>query len=122
MKRLFFLIGLAGLLFAGGDARSGPVAPFPTEESDMLPVSSRNFTLEFRGGKRAVALAIGDKQTYMGLYIYDAQGNCVAWDDQGNFIACDVLFVDWTPAQNGFYTIEVHNAGYQKNKCRLLVR
>jgi hypothetical protein len=119
MKRLFLLLGLAGLLLVIGDGHGGPVAPFPKDEPELSPLAGRDYTREFQGGKRATVLAIGDGATYMGLYVYDAQGNCIAWDDEGNPRTCDDLAVTWTPRDSAFFTVEVRNAGLMKNKCQV---
>jgi hypothetical protein len=123
MKRpLFLLLGLAALLFAVGDGRGGPVTPFAEDKAVLGPLTSRLYTVEFKGGQRALVLATGNGATFMGVYVYDAQGNCVAWDDEGNLWTCDDLAVDWTPPANAIYTIEVRNAGLVKNTCRVVMR
>jgi hypothetical protein len=122
MKRLFFLLCVIGLLMSGGDSQGGPVVPFAEDKSDVSPMGSRNFTVEFRGNQRATVLARGDAATYLGLYVYDAQGNCIAWDDEGNSMTFDDLAVSWQPRENGHYSIEVRNAGYMKNNCLVGMR
>jgi hypothetical protein len=122
MKRLFFLLTLTGLLLAVRDGHGEPVKPFTVEPPEVRPLSSLFYTVEFHGGKRATVAVLGNGATYMGLYIYDAQGNCVAWDDEGNVLTGDKLAVNWTPRENALYTIEVRNAGSVKNKCRVFVR
>jgi hypothetical protein len=122
MKRLFLLLGPAVLFLACGPGHGGPVKTFEPEEAELAPMASRNYTLEFRGGKRATVLALGNGATYLGLYVNDAQGNCIAWDDEGNLLTSDDLAVGWTPQENAFYSIEVINAGLVRNKCRLYMR
>jgi hypothetical protein len=122
MKRLFFLLCLIGLLMTGDDSRGGPIVPFVEAKTDLPPLASRNFTVEFRDSQRATVLARGDGSTFLGLYVYDAQGNCIAWDDQGNSPTCDDLAVSWQPRENGYYSIEVRNAGYVKNNCLVGMR
>ena len=122
MKRLFCLLILTGLLLAVRDGQGEPLQPFTVEAPEARPLSSIFYTLEFRGGKPATVAVLGNGTTYLGVYVYDAQGNCVVWDDEGNALTGDKLAVNWKPWENAFYLIEVRNAGSVKNKCRVFVR
>src|SRR5262245_50189630 len=122
MKRLLLWLVLAGLLLATTDGQSDQVTSLKMERVELAPQVSRNFTQEFQGEKRATALAMGIGASYLGLYVYDSQGNCVAWDDTGDLATCDDLAVNWLPREKAVYTIEVFNAGYLNNHCRVIMR
>jgi hypothetical protein len=122
MKRLLFAVTAATLLAVGGTGYGGPVIAFEKQLPQIPPLASLTYALEFKGGQRALVIATGNGETFMGLYVYDSQGNCIAWDDNGSPATRDDLAVDWYPQQIGSYTIEVCNCGPRLNQCKVIIR
>jgi hypothetical protein len=122
MKRLIALLTLASLLSFTGSSYSGPQSPLKlTPKIDGL--RSYVSSLEFKGGERACAITIGDGRTFLGLYVYDKHGNCVAWDDEGQAKKThDDLAAEWFPTQTGTYVVEVFNIGMLTNNCKVYLR
>lgn len=69
--------------------------------------------VEFAGKEKASVECSGkEHKQFVGLYVYDRQGNCVAWDDLAAVRGadrCDVASVEWYPPASGAYVIEIHN-------------
>jgi hypothetical protein len=122
MKRLFYLVALAVVLLAVGGGRGGPSGKFVEDKKALPPFATRFYTLEFKGGQRSVVFATGKGESRLGLYVYDTHGNCIAWDDEGNLATPDDCVVEWTPAKDGFYTVEIRNGGPATNKMRVAMR
>ena len=122
MKRLLWLLAATVVLTVADTGRGGPVLPFKVETPQIPQLASQTYTLEFRGGQRANVMAIGNAATYIGVYIYDRDGNCVAWDDWGMPISRDDIAVDWYPQQTAPYMVEVRNNGIRVNGCKVVIR
>jgi hypothetical protein len=123
MKRYLFLLTIAALVAVSGFGHGSPVIPFKQQLPQVPQLSSQTYVLEFKGGERAVAIASGDgAATYMGLYVYDNHGNCVAWDDDASWGTRDDLAVEWFPQRTDVYTIEVSNCGLRVNQCKVILR
>jgi hypothetical protein len=122
MRAVFAAVGTVFLLLLATSGIGSPITPFVTPAPEVGPLASQIYTVEFKGQQRACAIAIGNGNTYMGLYIYDIYGNCVAWDDEGMPQTCDDLAVEWWPRQDAAYVIELHNNGLLSNKCKVTIR
>jgi hypothetical protein len=123
MKRLMFVLSAATvLLLLVSTGSGGPVVRVDPQLPQIPQFASQTYTMEFKGGQRALVIASGDGSTYMGLYVYDSLGNCIAWDDEGNVVTKDDLAVDWYPRQNAVYCIEVCNCGPLVNPCKVFIR
>jgi hypothetical protein len=122
MKRFILVLGLACFCAAASPAE--PVKAWdPRGAEPIRPLSSKSFVVEFKGGRRAGAIASGvDGTTFLGLYVYDVHGNCVAWDDRGNWATRDDTAVDWFPRENAVYMVEVRNFGVTTNACKIFLR
>src|SRR5262245_23227666 len=66
----------------------------------------------FLGGRFARVEIIGDGDTDLDLYVYDAASNLVAKDDDNR----DYCIATWTPTRTQAYTIVVVNLGDVYNK------
>jgi hypothetical protein len=112
----------AGILWAG------PIAPFGGEQGfvslQLEPHGVRNFTVDCKGGERTAVIAIGRGTTPLGVYVYDAQGNCVAWDDLShsaqNF--SDDIAAAWHAPQPQTYEVELRNGGRVTNRVEVAIR
>jgi hypothetical protein len=122
MKRLQMVVWASALLAAAGTGQGSPTKPFKLQTIEVPALGSRVFSVEWEGKQRACAIALGDGSTYMGLYVYDIYGNCVAWDDEGMPQTCDDLAVEWRPRQKGVFAVELHNCGLLANNCKLVLR
>jgi len=122
MKKFVFFACWAGTLAIAGISLAGPIERFETHVSTLAPMDSKLFREAFKGGQRASAIAIGDGSSYMGLYVYDLHGNCVAWDDEGIWRTRDDLAVEWYPYRTAVYIIEVHNSGIRPNAYKVVMR
>jgi len=122
MKRMLMLLATILALCVADAGRGGPIPQFKQETPHIPQLASQTYVRTFRGGERAHAMAIGTGATYMGLYVYDKYGNCVAWDDWGMPISRDDLSVDWYPRETAPYMVEVRNNGVRVNECKVVIR
>src|SRR5689334_1162504 len=112
MQRLLVLLAAAALLAAAGGSDGGPAKVIGGKGANTPTIPalfSQVYSAEFKGGERACVIALGNGRTYLGLYVYDAHGNCIAWDDEGRprsrpgqTSTVDDLAVDWFPAASGW--------------------
>jgi hypothetical protein len=121
MKRGIWL-GPVVLVAAASVALTAPLTPHPPLKVELPALASRYFPVSFEGGQRAIAIASGNFSSPLGLYVYDAHGNCVARDEALEFEGRDDLAAEWFPPETAAYTIEVRNAGLQPNPARLVLR
>jgi hypothetical protein len=122
MSKTIGLMGTAALLCIGGWGSGSPVQPLAPRPVTLEPGLSLLDTQMFKGGERASVIGIGQGATFLGLYIYDAHGNCVTWDDVGTSSTKDDVAVEWFPPQTASYTIELRNFGLVLNKVELALR
>src|SRR5262245_4291003 len=80
-------------------------------EQKILPFSLRVYTEAFKKNEMARVIASGAGESCLGLYVFDAQGNCVARDDFSDARTADDLFADWIPAEQERFSVEIRNAG-----------
>ncbi len=111
MHRLRIPLGMLLLSLAVAVSDGGPVPPLANKQRVVEPLGQVTETAVFEGGKCAVIIASAKGFYYMGLYVYDADGNCVAKDDHGNFDTCDDMAVEFHPPETARYTWEVRNFG-----------
>jgi hypothetical protein len=116
-------LGILGTLIV---VSLGGGAPLTTRKPVRMAVEpfDRVSTIEpFEGQKRACAIVIGDGGTYLGLYVFDRWGNCIACDDMTDTRASrDDLAVEWFPPEAGTYTVDVRNFGPSNNRFTLVLR
>ena len=103
---LMALLGLS-LVAPSAPALAGHVDG-PTEAFNRAHANSKVVYIEmFRGGEVARVFVRGDTDTDLDLYVYDASGELVAFDND----ATDVCLAIWRPSRTGIYRIEVVNLG-----------
>ena len=78
--------------------------------------SSDSYTLTFRGDERATVIVSGDGDTDLDLFVYDANGNLVASDDDFT----DDCVASWVPRWTGQFRIVIRNRGEVFNTYRML--
>jgi len=119
MLVLSMLVLLAWVTLGSGRPVGGPQ---PLTKEIIEPYGRLGFTVRFKAGEPATVIASGDQRTYLGLYIYDQDGNCVAWDDMGDKRTRDDLAVQWHPLETGLCTVEIRNFGPLHNVCQIAFR
>jgi hypothetical protein len=114
---------LAVLLFVplvGADlVRPQPYAP----EQKIGGMSVRSYPRQFKPNESALVHLYGTGDATLLLYVFDPQGNCVAWDDnvtEPQF--CDELAAEWIADSTGRYSVEVRNAGVSAHSFSLAIR
>ncbi len=116
-------LGLLGALLWAGLSAGATVRPRAPERNAVDPYGITTFVDRFEGKKRACVVAVGDGSSYMGLYVFDRWGNCVAKDDASEVFATrDDLAVEWYPAETAEYTIDVRNFGSSRNIFNISIR
>ena len=110
------------LLLAVGASVATTVSRRPTDRFDLSTHEQRRYQAKFVGGKKALAVCIGNGSTFLGLYAYDQYGNCIARDDLNEVGARDDLAVEWYPESDGEYTVEVINFGQRVNQGELALK
>jgi len=94
----------------------------PAEDQGVPPGGVRSYVETFKGNKRALVIASGKGDTCLGLYVFDAHGNCVAHDDLTTPQTSDDLAAEWFPAETARYDVEIYNGGTDKNVIRIAIR
>jgi hypothetical protein len=122
MKLAFILCGIAILLAIGRPGTGAPIQGPSVGKGRVGPNGSNTFVQTFKGGERACVIITGDGSSYLGLYVYDSDGNCIARDDRGNHATRDDAAVEWYPPRTGRYTIEVKNLGRNADPYAIAVR
>jgi hypothetical protein len=113
------------LLAASLEVEGSPVEPVgPRMDVVLAPYRRLVESRIFAANQRANIIAIGRLRdgTFLGLYVYDVHGNCVAWDDLGNSSTRDDLAVEWFPMRTERYTNELRNLGAASNRLDLVIR
>src|SRR5215471_18152379 len=119
-----FIAALLLLVTGCGEREDTPQPPKAArgKSEKFDPQISHYYKVKGKAGDLASAIAIGDGASFMGLYVYDKYGNCVAWDDEGILRTRDDLAVEWQLKEDGSnYTVEVKNNGSVTNECRVTV-
>ena len=97
--------------------------PQPFALDQKIPLMSRPSTLHFKPNEAAFAQVYGNGGSSLALYVYDKQGNCVAWDDNiTNPQFCDENAVEWIADAHGRNSIEVRNLGVAPHTFTMAIR
>jgi hypothetical protein len=122
MKQCAWL-GFLAMLLMGNLGGSAPLEARKPAKGLVRAFGQSSFIERFEGQKRAGAIVIGDGGTYLGLYVFDRWGNCVARDDfTGSSAGRDDLAVEWYPPKVSTYVIEVRNFGPSTNGFTIVIR
>jgi hypothetical protein len=92
-------------------ASLGAGAPVRMPKIDIDAMGRFSYVASFPPGKSVRALAIGLQMHggHAGFYVFDRNGNCVAWDDSPDGGVPNDLAVEWVPSDASGYTIEIRN-------------
>ena len=121
MRKLLCVAFLILLFVCAADAdivterKREPEVPIPG-------LTIRAYTDTFKKNEPARACASGNWVSNFGLYIFDANGNCVARDDVTEPPTADDCFANWIPPEKQAYSIEVRNAGIDQNVFQIAMR
>jgi hypothetical protein len=121
MRYAALVAGLGGLLMAGVVGHGAPVSGDFVKTFEILPGRSITMVREYKAGERACAIVTGRGLSYLGLYVYDADGNCIARDDRASWQTRDDAAVDWYPPAQQRYAVEVKSLAGYKNAFELAV-
>jgi hypothetical protein len=114
---------LLGVLLCVSLGSADLVTPRERKPEDRVSAQGiRVFTDTFKGHEAALVLVSGKGRTSMGLYVFDAAGNCVAKDDFTQPTTADDLFVTWIPPEQTRYSVEVRNGGLDSNSFQIALR
>jgi hypothetical protein len=121
--RTIFGVSLTAALVLVSYCGADLVTPRKREAKVAIPgFSVRAFTDTFKKNELARVIASGNGESCLGVYVFDAKGNCVAWDDKSDARTGDDLYTEWIPSEQQAYTIEIRNAGYEANSFRIALR
>ncbi len=88
-----------------------------TRHVDMvMRYDTDTYKLVFRGGETAEMAILGDNETDLDLYVYDAKENLVVSDTGG----ADRCHVKWVPKSTGPFTVKIKNRGGEPNHYTLV--
>jgi hypothetical protein len=146
--RKLLMTALLTLILCVAYATSAPRQGAVTDTKKINPHDGYSRTDVYEGKekgelKRASAIvlgvdkiALGEERVFLGLYVYDEDGNCIGWDDETDvpipvrdedgrgFIVHERrdLAVVWYPPQTRQYTVEVRNFGRAVTQVKVLLR
>ena len=91
--------------------------PGPIRKVDrVLGGYTDTWTIRFRGGEAAYIVVSGDGDTDLDLYVYDQNGNLIAYDNDG----IDDCVVSFTPKWTGTFYVKIKNLGRVYNRYELV--
>ncbi len=123
MKRYACWSGLVILLMGAALGTGAPLDPRVGAFDDKItPYAQNDYWRKFEGGKKAVAIVVGKRAGFLGLYAFDPDGNCIAWDDDVNPNTPNDLVVEWIPPRTGLYSLEVKCLSRLDNEYLMAVR
>jgi hypothetical protein len=116
--RKYVLCSALLVLLVGGDFGTG--APLDPKVRGGRAVSlegygQQTYWRKFDGGRTAKFIVMGLEFGFVGLYVFDPHGNCIAHDDEVSSRTPNELAVAWTPPRTDTYTIEVKALGRLAN-------
>jgi hypothetical protein len=121
------LIASAAFVFSVAKGQDeSPERRDPAEKRDdavwsLEPGTSQFKNFQLRRGQQATFVGYGSTPTArLGIYVYDNESNCIAFDDVGSGKAPGVVVADFTAGSAGVYQVEVHNLGTTSQNTTLL--
>jgi hypothetical protein len=123
MRFLLPLGVLAVLLFVSLGAAE-LVTPRKVGLSDQVRGQATRAIIERYKPNEGAAVILTGKlpTTVLGLYVFDAHGNCVAKDDSTTPQNSVDLALEWVPADATPYCVEVRNAGISGTPYEIVLR
>jgi len=115
-----FAAGNKNLLALINDAKKASRSPVNgvIRHTDRVNANSTDvYTVRCRGGEPTTVIVSGDGDTDLDLYVYDANGNLGAYDNDGT----DDCVVTFTPRYTGSFKIKIKNLGRVYNQYNMLI-
>jgi hypothetical protein len=121
--RIIMTGSVLAVLFCVSLGSADLVKPREASKDLIIPAGvTRSFVEAFKKNERALAIASGRGKACLGLYVFDRDGNCVAKDDISAPSTSDDLIVEWYPTEEGRYSVELRNAGFESNPYQFALR
>ncbi|MCI0683893.1 MAG: hypothetical protein L0Y71_17440 [Gemmataceae bacterium] len=123
-----WLVGAPLMLWLVHVAAGSPVRPFADNDKGFRqvliePFSTRTFNnIRCQANERTALIVYGQGTSPMAAYVFDAHGNCVAWDDLSISMVPDDLALEWYPPAEQAYDVEVRNLGRKSNQSEIVIR
>ena len=116
MKKSFIVAAIAFLAVATPFfATAGAVGGSKYADERVNANDEDYYYIEFRGGREAWVTVEGDGDTDLDLYVYDEDGDLVAYDDDFT----DYCIAEWTPRRTQEFEIRIVNRGDVYNEYEL---
>jgi hypothetical protein len=111
--RIIPILGFFALLLFVPVSSADLLKPQPYALEQKIPIMiSRSHRLQFKPNESALVQAYGSGSSTLLLYVFDASGNCVAWDDNVTDPQyCDEVGTEWIANNDGRYNVEIRNVG-----------
>jgi hypothetical protein len=104
---------------AADGVRGGPEAgPREFLGEKVAPFGSAAKALVFKSGEVTRVVMAGSPQADADLYVFDADGNLVAWDDS----PLGAGAAEWLPQRTASYTVEIRNSAPAADTVDLFIR
>jgi hypothetical protein len=104
--------GLAAEAATAAGAVGGPIEHY----AQVPAYSTDSYRLRFQAGELAAIDIIGDGDTDLDCFVYDASGNLIELDDDGT----DHCVLRWIPTETQTFRLEISNLGLVYNAYVLL--
>jgi hypothetical protein len=120
MKRLGVITII--LAISASTTLGGPEKPWFPQAFQLSPGEATHYASRCDPGRPVQAVVTGRGASPLGVYVYNAVGQCVAHDDDltGNLV--DDRIVAWTPTNTGPYELEIRNLGGALNIVEAVFR
>jgi hypothetical protein len=123
MRSCVLWSGLLALLAGAALGTGAPLDPKTRAlDAKVEAYGQQTYVRKFEAGRPAKVIVVGKTAGFLGLYVFDPDGNCVAHDDEVTRQTPNDLAVQWVPRRTDSYTIEVKCLGRQANEFLLGVR
>ena len=116
------ILSAAGVLLGVSIVSADLETPEKLAAVEIPGLGARATLRRFKANEEAQAIVSGKGSTCLGLYVFDANGNCVAKDDLTAPESSDDLTVKWVPHEAAAYSVEVRNGGIMPNSYEFLLR
>jgi hypothetical protein len=99
--------GLGAQVAAATGTVGGPIEHYDQVEA----YSTDAYELRFQAGQPAAIDVIGDGDTDLDCFVYDANGHLIDWDEG----VTDQCMLRWSPAWTGAFHLHIRNRGQVYN-------
>lgn len=108
---------LIAMIDAASSKESKGLVGGPIRHTDRVRANTIDvFELEFRAGRKAEILVVGDGDTDLDLFVYDEDDNFICSDEDPT----DTTYCTWRPKWTGNYKVKIKNWGDVYNEYVLM--